>query len=130
MKSFPARLLGPLGILAFAAILFFAPFGFRWPCPLKSLAGVPCPTCGMTRAARLAAHGDFAGATHMHPLWFVVLPLLGIAAAIEIARYMKSGVWGAAARIAALRYAAYATLMLLVGVWIARFFGAFGGPSP
>jgi hypothetical protein len=84
----------------------------------------------MTRAARLVAHGDLAGATHMHPLWFVVLPLVVVAGAVEMAGYVRTGAWGAAMKIPALKYAAYATAALLVMVWVARFFGAFGGPVP
>jgi hypothetical protein len=118
----------PLGLVGVVAILFFAPFGVKWPCPLKVLTGLPCPTCGMTRAARLVAHGDFAGATHMHPLWFVVLPLVLVAGAIELGGFARTGAWGAAAKVPALTYAAYAAVLLLVVVWVARFFGAFGGP--
>jgi hypothetical protein len=65
----------------------------------------------------------------MHPLWFVVLPLFAVAAAIELGGYVRTGAWGAVARIRGSKYVAYATLALLVSVWIARFFGAFGGPS-
>ena len=129
-RSAAARAVAPFGVLAFVALLFFAPFGLKWPCPLKTLTGIPCPTCGMTRAARLVFHGDLAGATHMHPLWFVVLPLVLVAGAVEMAGYLQTGAWGAAAKIRAIRYVAYAVAGLLVIVWIARFFGAFGGPVP
>jgi hypothetical protein len=82
----------------------------------------------MTRAARLVAHGDLAGATHMHPLWFIVLPLVAVAVLLELAGYLRTGAWGAAAKLRPLRYAGYVTGAILVVVWIARFFGAFGGP--
>jgi hypothetical protein len=123
-----SRLVVPLVIALFVALLFFAPFGVKWPCPLQALGGIPCPTCGMTRAARLVAHGDLAAATRMHPLWFVVLPFATVAAAVEVVGYVRTGSWGAAPRIPALRYAGYAVAALLLLVWIARFFGAFGGP--
>jgi hypothetical protein len=126
--SVSARALVPLGVLVFLAVLFFAPFGLTWPCPLKTLSGIPCPTCGMTRAARLVAHGDFGAATHMHPLWFVVLPLVVLAGLVEVAGYLRTGAWGAAGKVRALRYAGYVAAVLLVLVWVARFLGAFGGP--
>lgn len=59
----------------------------RVPCVLKSLAGIPCPTCGLTRAAAALARGDFAGALRLQPL--------GTAAAL--AALLFGGLWGAAA---------------------------------
>lgn len=37
-------------------------------CPLKSLAGLPCPTCGTTRAALALADLDLAAAFTVSPL--------------------------------------------------------------
>lgn len=42
------------------------------PCQVKALFGVPCPTCGMTRAIRLALGGNFGAAFRMHPLFWLV----------------------------------------------------------
>jgi hypothetical protein len=124
------RAVAPAAIAAVFLVLFFAPFGFKWPCPMRTLVGVPCPTCGMTRAARLAAHGDFVGALHMHPLWIVVLPALGIVLGVEVVGYVRTGAWGASAKIPHVKQAGYVILALLLVVWIARFFGAFSGPAP
>lgn len=44
-------------------------------CMLRTLTGIPCPGCGMTRAVLSALHGDFGAAFAYHPLW-VTLPLL------------------------------------------------------
>lgn len=44
-------------------------------CPLYAYIGIPCPSCGMTRAWRLALAGDFRGAVLMHPLFWMP-PLL------------------------------------------------------
>lgn len=125
------RLLAFVALALVASALFFAPrLGFRWPCPVHTLFGIPCPSCGLTRATRLAAHGDFAGATHMHPLWMVVLPFLMVAVGTELAGYVRGGRWGSAGRVRAIRVAGLATVGLLLVVWIARFLGAFGGPCP
>ena len=43
---------------------------------MKRLLGVPCPTCGATRAVALLLHGDVCGAFVMQPLAMVVLTLL------------------------------------------------------
>lgn len=44
------------------------------PCGIKLLFGIPCPTCGMTRAYFAVFHGDFQAAFDYHPL-FWLLPL-------------------------------------------------------
>ena len=69
----------------------------------------------------------------MHPLWFVVLPAVAALAAIELAGYVRTGLFGGAAsltRTRAVRGALSATVVALMIVWIARFFGLFGGPAP
>ncbi|MBO9532492.1 MAG: DUF2752 domain-containing protein [Solirubrobacteraceae bacterium] len=43
-------------------------------CPVRKIVGVRCPGCGMTRAAGLAAQGEFAAATRMNPaIWLVLV---------------------------------------------------------
>jgi hypothetical protein len=37
-------------------------------CPLRMLTGVPCPTCGSTRAGLALVRGDIPGALHFNPL--------------------------------------------------------------
>ena len=37
-------------------------------CPLRSLTGLPCPTCGATRAVLALACGDWQTAWFHHPL--------------------------------------------------------------
>lgn len=46
-------------------------------CPLKRFTGVPCPTCGTTRAVLLALRGDFADAFAMQPLCMALLVAAG-----------------------------------------------------
>ncbi len=66
----------PLGaILGGIAVLGAAAVGLlhldRLPytvCYLKAFTGIPCPTCGSTRAVGCLAHGDLAGAFAMNPL--------------------------------------------------------------
>ncbi|MCL2664432.1 MAG: DUF2752 domain-containing protein [Defluviitaleaceae bacterium] len=45
-------------------------------CPIRFVTGLPCPGCGMTRAALALARLDFAGAFFMHPLIFLTVPVL------------------------------------------------------
>lgn len=41
-------------------------------CPLHSLSGIPCPTCGTTRAAGALLHGDVKAAFIRNPLMTAV----------------------------------------------------------
>ena len=121
------RALVPLGFAAAAALVMVG--GFR--CPIHLAFGVPCPTCGITRATRFALHGDIAGAMHMHPLVWLAVPLAALVLGIELRGYVRLGTWGASKRVrgaTALGAAMAATAALLFALWIARFFGAFGGP--
>ena len=119
--------MGPALLVGLAALFVLGPVG--WPCPMATMLGVPCPTCGMTRATRLALHGRLGEATHMHPLWFVVVPALAWWFVVEARGFVRTGKWGTPASPRAKRIA-QAIVALVICVWIARFFGAFGGPVP
>lgn len=76
---------------AVAAALAAAPLlrahpGLLPPCLLKSLTGLPCATCGLTRCVLALAEGRWAEAFHWHPLAFVALALLPAAAAWDLQR--------------------------------------------
>lgn len=79
-------------------------------CPVLGLTGVPCPGCGMVRAALALASGDVAGAWRLHPLVFVAVPAM-LAEAAHAARPGRwtwpRGAWAAAAG-------------LFLGVWAFR----------
>ena len=68
-----------ISILAAALVLFFfdpAVHSFYPPCPLHSLTGLDCPTCGTLRATHLLLHGQFRAAFALNPLLFFALPIL------------------------------------------------------
>lgn len=42
-----------------------------YACPIYRIFGIPCPTCGVTRACRLFLSGHFKDAFLMHPLFWL-----------------------------------------------------------
>lgn len=63
-----AALALPAGALAFCAI--YPPEGGPrlLVCPFRSLTGLVCPLCGMTRAMASLGHGEWQKALAYHPL--------------------------------------------------------------
>ncbi len=104
------------------------------PCPFAAVLSVPCPGCGLTRAAWLLLRGDWYGALALHPLSPLLVPGVGALVAMRLSRYVTGAAparWLASVRVT--RFGEVLALLLLgavVGVWIARFFGAFGGAVP
>jgi hypothetical protein len=104
------------------------------PCPFAAFLSLPCPGCGLSRAARQLLAGDLHAALALHPLSPVVIPI--VAAGVLWAVRGPSGgsmLHSAARSDVASKIVDVASVILatlLIGVWIARFLGAFGGPVP
>ena len=49
----------------------------RTACPMYAVTGIPCPSCGSTRAVISVLRGDFTAALRWHPL-VVLLPPLAV----------------------------------------------------
>jgi Protein of unknown function (DUF2752) len=61
----PLRLIGA-AVVGSALVAPLA--GVQGPaCPLRSLTGVPCPFCGMTRGVTSVVHGDVGHALALNP---------------------------------------------------------------
>lgn len=73
-------LLSLCGAAAAILLYFFDPavHAFYPRCPLQSLAGLECPTCGGLRAAHLLLHGEFMTAYALNPFLFWSLPVAGL----------------------------------------------------
>jgi hypothetical protein len=53
---------------------FWLKLGLPTPlCPLHALSGMPCPTCGATRAVGALLHGEIGRAIILNPLMTVLL---------------------------------------------------------
>ncbi len=67
------------GMVAIAAAWPVLPVHPPFACPLRSLTGVPCPFCGMTRAVVAAAHGHLGASLAFNPAGVLVLALAVVA---------------------------------------------------
>jgi hypothetical protein len=76
--------------------------------------------------------GDLAGALHLHPLVLVAAPGFALFALEAAWSYVQGPARPArSARLdRAVSVFALVCVVLLIAVWAARFFGAFGGPVP
>lgn len=66
----PADALGLLGLVGllvarYVPVAVLIPF---WGCGFRSVTGIPCPGCGLTRAAERFAHFHILGALQANPL--------------------------------------------------------------
>jgi hypothetical protein len=89
----------------------------------------------MTRAGLALVCGDFKHALHHHPLSFIGVPLVmlwGVHASLLFlfGRSLRLlDVAGQQLTSARFAWLWWGLLALLLGVWVARFYGAFGGPA-
>lgn len=117
------------GLAVFAFVGGLAAFGLL-PCPFAIVTRHPCPGCGLTRATKALLHLDVHAALAFHPLVLLILPTLSVWFGLNLLFYVRDGHWGwvEARSGKGVTWAATAMMLLVLGVWIARFFGAFGGP--
>lgn len=124
-------MLGALVTVGVGALLIKAPL-----CPSATLFGIPCPGCGLTRATLALLSGDVRSAIGFHPLVFLLAPLyFGLLGAAAVSYLRGNGAGRHAPRRPWLQarlvtIGGWCLLVLVVGVWLARFLGAFGGPAP
>src|SRR6478609_4405557 len=48
-------------------------------CIFKNVTGIPCPSCGTTRAIQLILHGNIIESLYMNPFGIIVISLMIIA---------------------------------------------------
>lgn len=54
-------------VFALGLAYFWVPSGSRTLCVFRITLGLPCPGCGLTRAASHLLHGDLAASIRLHP---------------------------------------------------------------
>ena len=101
-------------------------------CPSRSMFGLPCPGCGLTRATVAMLELDFPRMLAMHPLAPIVTPLVGwwiASAALTSAGLRGAARWDPGKVIP--RWGWIAIGVALIALFVARLGGLFGGlPDP
>lgn len=119
--------------VALVVFVFVLAFAFRVPlCPFSIITRHPCPGCGLTRAGVELLQGHVHEAFHLHPLVIPIVPIFAIIVLQGTYNYIRYNRWYTFAFLQH-RMITIGTIILgvvTIGVWIARFFGAFGGPVP
>lgn len=72
--------------IALITLLGFAVFSDTGICVFRWTTGLPCPSCGMTRAYLALFSGDIKTAFLMHPLFWLVPVIIGL---IAYSQYKK-----------------------------------------
>jgi hypothetical protein len=123
-----AALLTLAGPLFSLAVLWLQP-----RCGFAQMFGVPCPSCGSTRSALGLVHGDWQQVLRMNPVGMLAVGILGIFWVRAIQVLLREGTLRKFG-IAPFERRAGGILAVVVGMeillWIARFWGLFGGPVP
>ena len=90
-------------------------------CLLKRLTGLPCPTCGLTRAVCYALQGDWAASLGFHPAGILVaVSLVGWVSWMSLEAWRGQALWMTGRRTMAKIAGAAVALISLAG-WIGRF---------
>jgi hypothetical protein len=82
-----AEVFAAIALLSFGAARFLPVLSLGYTCPARALAGLPCPTCGMTHAFVALAHGDLAAAFAASPAGALLAGLAWLLAVADVARF-------------------------------------------
>ena len=82
-----------IAALSFLAARFLPVLAVPWTCPLKSVAGLPCATCGMTHAFAALARGEVAAAFAASPLGALLAGGAWLYAALDLVRAALGAPW-------------------------------------
>jgi hypothetical protein len=96
-----------------------------WRCGFHEITGLPCPSCGMTRALFAAANGRFKEAFAFHPLGLLLF-VFGIALSLVFAleAVMNRKLLTYDGRVVRILLILFLALMLLL--WVVRLCIIFG----
>ena len=91
-STMPERF-GVAGVAAAGAALVYPTVhdltGLSWPCPLRTVTGIPCPACGMTTAATALADGRLHDALSANPFVIVLVAATVVMAVVVALRALR-----------------------------------------
>lgn len=102
---------GLLALCLLLALAYAAASVLGVGCPIRTVTGVPCPGCGLSRALAAVLRLDFAAAFAQNPMIFVLPPVF------LYVLFGKKPLLGSKTRERALLYG---VLALWLAVWLAR----------
>ena len=102
--------------LSFLVARFLPVLSFHYACPFKAAVGIPCPTCGMTRAFVHLAHGDVGAAFAASPAGALLAAAAWAYAALDLVRAL-AGAPLPVPSVRALRAATAAGIALALASW-------------
>jgi hypothetical protein len=74
----------PLFLLGFLLARFAAPLFTLLPsCRFRTMVGIPCPSCGATRAGLALAQGELLSALILNPLFVISVGVLSLWSALQ-----------------------------------------------
>ena len=101
-----------------------------WPCPVRSLLGIPCPGCGLTHASVAFVRGEWGESLAAHAFAPVlVFALAALAVAALLPRRQREAFAALAERVERRTRASAFVMAALLLYWSARLLflpGAFG----
>ena len=97
-------------------------------CPTAGLLGIPCPSCGLTRATTALIGFHFRAAAQVHPGVFLVWPYVLCAAAHGVRANTHACVSRSAKSSKAVAITGACLVVLMTAFWLARFWGFWNGP--
>ena len=90
-------------LLGAAAAWPLLPVHPTFACPLRSLTGIPCPVCGMTRACVAAVHGNLVASLSFNPAGIlVVVAAVVLLVRPELLSRVRTSTWVLAMAVGAL----------------------------
>ncbi len=101
------------------------------PCFFAHAFHTPCPGCGSTRAVLCLLHGDIPGVLRMNvvaPFAAFLIGLVGVQGIVSMLEHGDFRDVGEGRLGYLLKRLLLLAAIVEIVVWIARFFGAFGGP--
>jgi len=116
----PEKLGLKLAGLAVFVLLLLTWYLLDLPCVLRTITGIPCPTCGLTRAWLCTFRLDFSGAFLQYPMfWSIPVLILFLIFDGRLLPNQKCNNWVLGLSVAGIFL-----------IWLARLFGFLGALSP